>query len=251
METIVISEDHQVIEDRTFSGNLYAKAPHADGRPYHTFRTATVLVDGNDITFRRCTFENTAGRGADVGQAIALYLDGDDIVLEDCILRGHQDTLFLAPLPPKEVEKDGFLGPKQYTLRTPRTVTFRNCLIEGGVDFIFGGASAVFENCEFRSVEVGYVFAPCTPEEIKAGFIARNCRFTCTDEIPDASCYIARPWREYAKVRIEHCELGRHIHPDGWDDWGKEYAHDTVVFEETDSYGPGAGSPRPSYVKVH
>jgi pectinesterase len=98
---------------------------HKDGRPYHTFRTYTVLVDGNDITFKNCTFENTAGPGeVKSGQAIALYLDGDDIHLENCILKGHQDTLFLAPLPEKEREMDGFLGPKQFTPRTMRSFLF-------------------------------------------------------------------------------------------------------------------------------
>lgn len=230
---IVISGSGLVIEDRIYTGDLYARMQHEDGRPYHTFRTASVLVDGNDITFRRCTFENTAGRGEDVGQAIALYLDGDGICLEDCVLKGHQDTLFLAPLPPKEYEKDGFLGPKQFTPRTPRTVYFKRCLIEGGVDFIFGGATAYFDDCEFRSVEPGFVFAPSTPEEVDTGFVARNCRFTRSDPetVPDASCYVARPWREFAKVRLENCEYGPHIHPDIWDDWGKKDAHATIRFE--------------------
>ena len=230
---IVISGSGLVIENRTYTGDLYARMQHEDGRPYHTFRTASVLVDGNDITFRRCTFENTAGRGEDVGQAIALYLDGDGICLEDCVLKGHQDTLFLAPLPPKEYEKDGFLGPKQFTPRTPRTVYFKRCLIEGGVDFIFGGATAYFDDCEFRSVEPGFVFAPSTPEDVDTGFVARNCRFTRNDpeEVPDASCYVARPWREFAKVRLKNCEYGPHIHPDIWNDWGKKDAHATIRFE--------------------
>ena len=228
-----ISENNIVIEDQTYTGDLYARKMHEDGRPYHTFRTATVLVDGNNITFRRCTFENTAGPGKEVGQALALYIDGDNIRLEDCIRKGHQDTLFMAPLPPKEIEKDGFLGPKQFTPRTPRTVYLKNCLIEGGVDFIFGGATAYFDNCEFRSVEPGYVFAPSTPEEVETGFVARNCRFTRSNEqdVPDASCYIGRPWREYAKIRLENCELGPHIHPDGWHDWGKTAARQTIRFE--------------------
>ncbi|SDZ73257.1 pectinesterase [Lachnospiraceae bacterium NK3A20] len=249
MPQTVISESNITIENQIYTGDLYARKMHKDGRPYHTFRTATVLVDGDHITFRNCTFENTAGRGEDVGQAIALYIDGDDIRLENCVLRGHQDTLFLAPLPPKEIEKDGFLGPRQFTARTPRTVYFRNCYIEGGVDFIFGGATAVFEDCEFRSNEVGYVFAPNTPQDVPQGMIARNCVFTANPDVPDASCYIARPWREYAAVSLEHCYLGRHIHPDGWGDWNGRGAGGTTRFSETGSYGPGAEGTRPGYVR--
>ena len=246
-----ITGSNQLIEDQTYQGNLSARMPHADGKPYHTFRTYTVLADGDHITFRNCTFENNAGTGEEVGQAIALYLDGDDIHLENCTLRGHQDTLFLAPLPEKEREVDGFLGPKQFEPRKMHTFYFKNCLIEGGVDFIFGGAEAHFENCEFRSVEKGYVFAPNTPEGAEKGFIAENCRFTCTDNVEDGSCYIARPWRDFAKVIIIHCELGRHIIKEGWKGWHGDQAESTTEFVEIDSYGPGANdSARPSWVKV-
>ena len=247
----IISENQKTYINQTYSGSLSAYLPHEDGRPYHTFRTQTVLVDGNDLTFQGCTFENTAGNGKAVGQAIALYLDGDHIRLEDCVLKGHQDTLFLAPLPPKEYEKDGFLGPKQFTPRQDRTFFLRNCRIEGGVDFIFGGATAFFEDCEFVSVEPGYVFAPSTPEHVKTGFVARNCRFTAGTGVEEHSCYLARPWREYARVRLENCYLGNHIHPEGFSDWGKTEARNTICFEEYGSYGPGANmEQRASYVRV-
>ena len=238
------------IEGQTYSGATGALAIHPDGRPYHTFRTATVLVDGDRVSFKNCRFENTAGPGKEAGQAIALYLDGDDITLEDCILTGHQDTLFLAPLPPKEVQKDGFLGPKQFTPRTPRTFYFKKCRIEGGVDFIFGGATAYFDDCDFVSVEPGYVFAPCTPKDVETGFVARNCRFLCTEEIPQASCYIGRPWREFARIRLENCYIDRHIHPEGFADWNGRGEGGTVVFEELHSTGPGAeNTKRPCWVR--
>ena len=245
-----ISEHNQIIENQIYTGNHYAKEMHEDGKKYGTFRSYTVLADGDYITFRNCTFENTAGPGQNVGQAIALYIDGDNIRLENCTLRGHQDTLFLAPLPEKEIIPGGFLGPKQFTPRHDRTVYFENCIIEGGVDFIFGGATAYFDNCEFRSVEPGYIFAPSTPEHIATGFVARNCRFTADAAVPKESCYIARPWRIHAKVQLENCYLGEHIHPLGWDDWGKPESHETVVFTETSSSGPGAGTCRPEYVTV-
>lgn len=245
-----ISESDITIENITYTGALYAKKEHEDGRLYGTFRTYTVLVDGDNVTFKNCVFENTAGRGEDVGQAIALYIDGDNVRLENCILRGHQDTLFLAPLPEKEMIPGGFLGPKQFTPRYHRKVYFKNCVIEGGVDFIFGGAQARFEDCEFKSVEPGYVFAPSTPEGVETGFVAVNCRFTAEENVPKHSCYIGRPWRNHAKIRLENCYLGSHIHPLGWDDWNKPQAHETVEFIEIDSYGEGAGTARPDYVKV-
>ncbi len=248
----MITESGITLEGQRYTGSLSARLPHPDGKPYHTFRTASLYVFGDDITFRDCTFENTAGPGEAVGQAIALYLDGDNIHLEDCTLRGYQDTLFIAPLPEKEYEKDGFLGPKQFAPRTPRRVYFKNCLIEGGIDFIFGGGTAYFEDCEFRSIEPGFVFAPSTPPSVEEGFVCHNCRFTCDPAaVLEGSCYIARPWRNDAAVTLKHCELGSHIARDGWHDWNKKEAHDTVRFVEVDSYGPGTRDvSRPSWVQT-
>ena len=248
MHGLHISESDLIIENRTFSGSRYAKEIMPDGSKRGTFRTYTVLVDGNNVCFKNCVFENTAGKGQDVGQAIALYLDGDGITLENCILRGHQDTLFLAPLPDKEIIPGGFTGPKQFTERKRRTVHFKNCIIEGGVDFIFGGATAYFDNCEFVSVEEGYVFAPSTPCDVQVGFVARNCKFNAKEGIGKGSCYIGRPWRNHAYIKLENCYLGEHINQLGFDDWGKTEAHETVRFFERNSYGPGADGKRPYYV---
>ena len=248
MSQIHISESNLVIENQIYSGSHYAREEMSSGDTRGTFRSYTVLVDGNNIVFKNCVFENTAGLGKDVGQAIALYLDGDGITLEGCILKGHQDTLFLAPLPDKEIIPGGFTGPKQFTERTRRIFHFKNCIIEGGVDFIFGGATAYFDNCEFINNEEGYVFAPSTPADVDVGFVCRKCKFTAKDNVEKESCYIARPWRNHGYVRIENCYLGEHINPRGFDDWGKAEAHETVRFYEFDSYGPGAKGERPSYV---
>lgn len=248
MSQIHISESNLVIENKIFSGSNYAREQMEDGSKRGTFRSYSLLVDGDNICFKNCVFENTAGRGCDVGQALALYLDGDGISLENCILRGHQDTLFLAPLPDKEIIPGGFTGPKQFTERKRRTFHFRNCVIEGGVDFIFGGATAYFDNCEFVNVEEGYVFAPSTPSDVEVGFVCRNCTFTSKQDVADSSCFIARPWRNHAYVKLENCYLGEHINPEGFDDWGKTEAHETVRFYEIDSYGPGAVGKRPEWV---
>ena len=248
MAHVHISESNLIIENKTFNGSHYAKEEMPDGTKRGTFRSYTVLVDGDNVCFKNCVFENTAGRGKDVGQAIALYLDGDGITLDGCLIRGHQDTLFLAPLPDREIIPGGFLGPKQFTERKRRTFYFKNCVIEGGVDFIFGGATAYFESCEFVSVEEGYVFAPSTPADVEVGFVAKNCRFTAAENLPHGSCFIARPWRNHAYVRLEDCYLGEHINSLGFDDWGKTEAHDTVRFYESGSFGPGASENRPDYV---
>lgn len=268
MAQVYIETNDQIYEAQTWTGDEYARRTHEDGRPVHTFRTASVYLFGNRNTFKDCTFRNTAGKGKDVGQALALCVCGDENRFEDCLIYGHQDTLFLAPLPPKEVEKDGFLGPDQLVPRTPHTTYFVNCTIIGGVDFIFGGGTAYFDNCVFISNEPGYIFAPSTPEGVETGFVCRNCRFVngmkaqqmADTALGDAdgvenggigSCYIARPWREYAALTLENCDLDDHIAEAGWHDWNKEYAHATVRFKEIGSTGPGANpAARPDWVTV-
>ncbi len=236
----VLSESNKIYTGVTWSNAQGAKEIHEDGRPYHTFRTATVLVDANRNVFQNCVFENTAGPGDTAGQAIALYLDGDGIIIRNCVIRGHQDSLFLAPLPPKEIEKDGFLGPKQFTERVPRTFHFEKCRIEGDVDFVFGGATALFDECDFISNGPGYVFAPSTPENARYGFVARNCRFKRNGDVPDGSVYLGRPWREHAQLLIEDCWLDSHIHADGFCDWADRGKAGGVSFKELHSTGPGA-----------
>jgi pectinesterase len=99
-------------------------------------------------------------------------------------------------------------------------------------------------------VERGYVFAPSTPPDVEIGFVARNCRFTSKSSVEPQSCFIGRPWRNHAYIRLENCYLGEHIHPSGFDDWGKIEAHKTVRFFEKNSFGPGANGSRPSYVNI-
>lgn len=229
-----------------------------DGFKRGTFRTATLLVDAKNVTLRNLTVENAAAPREAVGQAIALYADGDGFLCEDCRLLSYQDTLFTAPLPPTAVEPRGFVGPKQFAPRVPQRHIYRRCLIAGDVDFIFGGAAAWFEDCEIRSVDgradrsapyVGYATAASTPEGQAYGYVFSRCRFTHEGLAP-GSAYLGRPWRGYAKTLLIDCELGAHIHPDGFHDWNKKDAHSTIRYAECRSFGPGASQTRAPFVTL-
>ena len=86
--------------------------------------------------------------------------------------------------------------------------------------------------------------AGSSPKGQTYGYIFNHCRFIGSE--PN-TCYLGRPWREYAKVVILNSEIGDHIKPEGWHDWGKIDAHDTVYFAEYKNYGPGAAGARPSW----
>lgn len=213
-----------------------------------TFRTATMRTDGKRIHLIQLHIGNTAGPRENVGQCIALYAEGEDFWCSACRLTGGQDTLFTAPLPPRENLKNGFVGPKQFAPRVPQRQCFFDCRIEGDVDFIFGGASAWFGMCDIVSVDNrqhrdhpyrGYVTAASTPQGQPFGYVFRHCRFL-GEGVPDGSVYLGRPWREYARTVLIECELGPHIHPEKWHNWGKKDFAETGLYALYNCTGPGA-----------
>ena len=251
-ERVEIRRPHVTIEGETADsvrivGGLGAKMPSGDGSGQDgklgTFRTYTVLVDADDVTLANLTIKNDAGDGREVGQAIALYADGDRLVVDACRILGHQDTLFAGPLPPREVKPGGFIGPKQFAPRRVGRQYYRRCLIAGDVDFIFGGACAYFEGCEIRSLNRdmdvnGYVTAASTPEGEPYGFVFHGCSFTADEGTAPGSVYLGRPWREWAQTVLIDCWLGAHISPEGWWDWNKPAAHDTALYGGGALFGP-------------
>lgn len=257
-ELIVIERPYVTLagenaQDTVLSYNHGALEEMDDGSRRGTFRTASVMIDTHDFTARQITFRNNAGYGHTVGQALALYVDGDRNVFEECILLASQDTLFTAPLPPSAAKPGGFTGPKEHAPRIMGRHLYRNCLIRGDVDFIFGSATAYFEGCTIFSqkpgdrkppespdeeVIYGYITAASTPCEAEYGYVFRNCRLV--SDCPPKTVYLGRPWREYAKTVFINCEMGAHIHPLGWNDWNKP--HGMFYYGEYGSYGPGAST---------
>ena len=188
-----------------------------DGRRRGTFRSYTAFFSGSFLRLENLTIENGAGPGAMAGQGIALYLDADTAELEDVRIRGHQDTLFLAPLPDAEREKGGFYGPRHLLPRRRTASSFRGCTIEGGVDFIFGSGDALFEDCDIISRGPGYVTAPSGKKDW-IGFVFHNCRFSSSLDIQEC-VYLMRPWRKEGKALFSSCTFGRHIAPEGLVAW--------------------------------
>jgi pectinesterase len=159
------------------------------------------------------TFRNTSG---DHGQAMALRLAGDRAVLRDCRLLGWQDTLLTH-------------SGRHY---------LKNCHIEGRVDFIYGGATSVFDGCDILSKQGGYVTAASTPEDQPFGYVFLNC--TLSGDETNTPTYLGRPWRPFASVAFLNCVMGSHIRPEGWHNWGKESNEKTARYAEYKCTGPGA-----------
>lgn len=226
-----------------------ATAIMPDGSKRGTFRSYTLLLEEHDITLLDLTVRNDSGPRSRAGQALALYADGDRILVKNCRLESYQDTLFTGPLPPAPLSQGGFTGPREFAPRINGRQLYENCCICGDVDFIFGSATAYFDHCEIASVysEIprdpsvyGYVTAASTPEGQTYGYVFHNCNFTST--CPESSVYLGRPWRNFAKTVLLDCTLGSHIKPQGFHDWNKPEAHSTVLYAEYNSTGKGAHS---------
>lgn len=183
--------------------------------PMGTFRTYTVKVEGNNITFKNITIENNAAK---LGQAVALHTEGDRLLFIGCRFLGNQDTV--------------------YTGTANTRLLFRECYIEGTTDFIFGPSTAWFEKCTIKSKADSYVTAASTPKDVKYGYIFNNCKLISSEGI--TKVYLGRPWRPYAYTLFINCELGKHILPSGWSNWGKTDFDKTARYAEYNNKGEGA-----------
>jgi pectinesterase len=220
-----------------------------------TFNSYTVYVGAEGVRLRGLSIENSAGDGRLVGPAVALYADSDLFSAEDCRISSRQDSLCTGPLPKNPPPKGINLihpvaGLGAHQPKLPFRQHYRRCLIEGDVDFIFGSSLALFEDSEIRSLgrqgseSAGWIAAPSTYPGQKAGFVFWNCALTSAPTSgPDApKSYLARPWRHSGRAAFISCNMGRHIVPEGWDDWAKPEARVYGGFGEFASSGPGAAS---------
>lgn len=206
----LIGEDGAVI---TYDD--YASKLNRFGEEKSTSGSASCYIYAPDFIAENLTFENSAGP---VGQAVACFVSGDRAIFRKCRFLGNQDTL--------------------YTYGYPTRQYYEDCYIEGTVDFIFGKATAVFNRCDIHSRGKGYVTAPATPEDSRYGYVFHDCRLTAADGVENVP--LSRPWRPYAQAVFINCELGKHISPAGWDNWGKASNEQTVNYAEYNSKGPGA-----------
>ncbi|TYP78240.1 pectinesterase family protein [Paenibacillus methanolicus] len=216
-------------------GRLSARQPDKRGEPLGTFGTATLFLGGSRIEMENVTVENAAGCGDLVGQAVALYAHCDEAVFRNCAFLGCQDTLCTGPLPETSAEGKPFGGIPIRERHSRCRQLYIGCRIEGTVDFIFGGATALFERCQLHARKrLGggpvYVTAASTPAGGEHGYVFRDCLLTAEEGA--AQIYLGRPWREAAKTDYVGCLYGAPLHPDRWDDWEKPHARVAARYRE-------------------
>lgn len=220
-ERVIVTQNHTNItlvgmgrspEDVVITNSLNAK--QAGG----TFFTETVEINGDGFEADNLTFENTAGN---TGQAVAVADRADRSVFKHCRFLGHQDTLFAD------------YGRQYYV----------DSYIEGGVDFIFGNATAVFDRDEIHANGPGYLTAQSrTSSEQTTGYVILDSKVTSGIEpgAPRDTISLGRPWRPYSRVVYLHTELPANVIPGGWNAWGKTPGTPLAYYAEYQDSGPGA-----------
>jgi len=181
----------------------------------NTFTSFTAKISGNRFVAENITFKNSAGP---VGQALALYVDADKAVFKNCRFLGNQDTIFCTGE-----------NARQY---------FVDCYIEGTTDFIFGPATAVFQNCIIRAKTNSYITAANTPQGKKFGFVFLDCKIIADSSVTKLA--LGRPWRAYSRAVFIRCQLPKQIALAGWNNWGNPENEKTAFYAEYKNTGEGA-----------
>lgn len=229
-ERVIVTQNHRNItlmgmgkspSDVVITNSLNAK--QAGG----TFFTETVEINGEGFEADNITFENAAGN---TGQAVAVADRADRSVFKHCRFIGHQDTLFAD------------YGRQYYV----------DSYIEGGVDFIFGNAAAVFQRDEIHSNGPGYLTAQSrTSPDQNTGYVILDSKVTSgvaqalsaepnTGHRRRDTISLGRPWRPYARVIFMRTYLPADLIPGGWSAWGRTPGEPLAYYAEFDDLGPGA-----------
>ena len=125
-----------------------------------------------------------------------------------------------------------------YTGASP--LYFKNCLIEGQTDYIFGESNVVFDSCELRwkgysSGSVGgYITAARAGDGSYTGMLMYNCKVTKNKGLTVSPGYFGRPWRETAKVKFINTVLedGNTIAAEGWGSMSGVLPENVAGFKE-------------------
>ncbi len=183
-------KENTIITNDDFSGKLNPLT----NEKLNTFNSYTFLVAGDNVKILNLTIKNSS---CNQGQAVALHVESDRFVMKNSKILGCQDTLYAATD-----------HSRQY---------YENCYIEGTTDFIFGQATAVFKNCEIKSLADSYITAAATSKENSFGFVFIDCHLTAKEDVNKV--YLGRPWRPFAKTVFINTTMESHILPEGWNPW--------------------------------
>ncbi|VAH92239.1 unnamed protein product [Triticum turgidum subsp. durum] len=193
--------------------------------------TGRVILDLKPGEYREKIFLNLskpyndaplAKPGAKGGQAVALRTFGTKQAFYNCTIDGGQDTLY---------DHKGL----HY---------FKDCVIKGSVDFIFGFGRSLYENCRIVSIvkEIAVLTAQQRTKTIEgaieSGFSFKNCSIMSEG---GGDIYLGRAWGDSSRVIYAYTEMSKEVVPVGWDGWNiKQPESSGIYYGEFKCSGPGS-----------
>ncbi|KAG4146646.1 hypothetical protein ERO13_D05G171600v2 [Gossypium hirsutum] len=191
-----------------------------------TFKSATVAAVGDGFMAQDIWFQNTAG--PQKHQAVAIRVGADQSVINRCKIDAYQDTLYAH-------------SNRQF---------YRDSYVTGTVDFIFGNAAVVFQNCKLvarkpMNSQSNMVTAQgrLDPNQ-NTGTSIQNCNILASADLEPVKgsikSYLGRPWKEYSRTVVMQSYIGDHIDPSGWSVWSEDFALKTLYYGEYMNRGPEA-----------
>ncbi|XP_019085880.1 PREDICTED: probable pectinesterase/pectinesterase inhibitor 13 [Camelina sativa] len=197
----------------------------SNAKKIRTFLTATFVAQGEGFMAQSMGFRNTAG--PEGHQAVAIRVQSDRSIFLNCRFEGYQDTLYA------------------YTHRQ----YYRSCVIIGTIDFIFGDAAAIFQNCNIfirkgLPGQKNTVTAQGRVDKFQTtGFVVHNCKIAANEDLKPVKAeyksYLGRPWKNYSRTIVMESTIEDVIDPVGWLRWQEtDFAIDTLYYAEYKNKGP-------------
>ncbi|WP_238412033.1 pectinesterase family protein [Saccharothrix deserti] len=193
-----------------------------------TSGSATAFVHGRDFTATNLTISNDFDENSTPSghQAVALHLNADRAVFRNVRLLGDQDT---------------------FLVNDATRAYMTGSYVEGTVDFVFGGGTIVFDNCdvyEKRSTG-GVITAASTPATKTYGYLFYRSRISGAASA--GSTNLGRPWRPDAQVLYRESTLNALVKTSQpWTDMsGNTWRNARFSEYRNTGSGAGTGSNRP------
>ncbi|CAA7034604.1 unnamed protein product [Microthlaspi erraticum] len=194
-----------------------------DDESLHTYQTATFSILGKGFVMKDIGIINTAG--PEKHQAVAFHSQSHESVFYRCSFDSYQDTL--------------------YTHSNPQF--YRECDVTGTVDFIFGNAAAVFQDCTIRPRQpLPNQFNAITAQgksasNMASGIVIQRCKIYPNGKVT-AATYLGRPWKKYSTTVFMESEIGAVVDAAGWMRWDASVdPPSSILYGEYKNSGPGSG----------
>ncbi|XP_061352820.1 pectinesterase-like [Gastrolobium bilobum] len=225
---VAVNNDNIMLIGNGMRNTIITSSRNVQGG-FTTYSSATAGIDGLHFIARDITFQNAAG--PQKGQAVALRSSSDLSVFYRCMITGYQDTLMVQ-------------AQRQF---------YRQCYIYGTIDFIFGNAAVVFQNCNIYARkpsdgQANMITAQGRDDPFQnTGISIHNSRIMAAPDLKPVfdkyNTFLGRPWQQYSRVVVMKTFIDTLVTPLGWSQWdGTNFALDTLYYGEYQNYGPGSNT---------